>query len=42
MYKQTDITEKQEVQSLTADICRQYGGLNGIIHSAGTIKTTIF
>ncbi|MGG3327041.1 KR domain-containing protein, partial [Bacillus velezensis] len=23
---------------LTADICRQYGGLNGIIHSAGTIK----
>ncbi|MBR7879853.1 type I polyketide synthase [Bacillus velezensis] len=38
VYKQTDMTEKQEVQSLIADICRQYGGLNGIIHSAGTIK----
>ncbi|MFH6681427.1 SDR family NAD(P)-dependent oxidoreductase [Bacillus amyloliquefaciens] len=38
VYKQTDMTDKQEVRSLTADICRQYGGLNGIIHSAGTIK----
>ncbi|MCC9020865.1 SDR family NAD(P)-dependent oxidoreductase [Bacillus nakamurai] len=38
VYKQTDITEKQEIQSLAEDIQKQYGGLHGIIHSAGMIK----
>lgn len=38
VYRQTDMTEKEAVMALTKEIQEDYGGLNGIIHSAGIIK----
>ncbi|WAT23108.1 SDR family NAD(P)-dependent oxidoreductase [Bacillus halotolerans] len=38
VYRQTDMTEKEAVYALTKEIQEEYGGLNGIIHSAGIIK----
>ncbi|OEK09351.1 hypothetical protein A8C32_11565 [Flavivirga aquatica] len=36
-YKQTDITQINDVQILIKDIVERFGKLNGIIHSAGII-----
>lgn len=38
VYKQADITEKEAVHALTEEIQKEYGSLNGIIHSAGIIR----
>ncbi|WFE15879.1 type I polyketide synthase [Bacillus atrophaeus] len=38
VYKQADITEKEAVHDLTEEIQKEYGSLNGIIHSAGIIR----
>lgn len=38
IYKQTDVTDKQKVQDLIANIQQECGVLNGIIHSAGIVK----
>ncbi|KAA1246242.1 SDR family NAD(P)-dependent oxidoreductase, partial [Aquimarina sp. RZ0] len=37
-YKQTDITQMQEVYTLVQDVVERFGALNGIIHSAGIIQ----
>ncbi|ACU62728.1 SDR family NAD(P)-dependent oxidoreductase [Chitinophaga pinensis] len=38
IYKQTDITDQQQVASLIKEIRMTHGTLNGIIHSAGLIR----
>lgn len=38
VYRQADLTEKQAVDALIIEIQNTYGGLDGIIHSAGMIK----
>ncbi|NEW09013.1 SDR family NAD(P)-dependent oxidoreductase [Paenibacillus sp. SYP-B3998] len=37
-YKRTDITTKEQVKELIAEITETYGTLNGIFHSAGVIR----
>lgn len=38
VYRQADLTEKRAVDALIEEIENDYGGLDGIIHSAGMIK----
>ncbi|MFT4400843.1 SDR family NAD(P)-dependent oxidoreductase [Bacillus sp. SW14] len=38
VYRQADLTEKRAVDALIEEIQKAYGGLDGIIHSAGMIK----
>lgn len=38
VYKQVDVTQNEAVADLIQNIQREFGGLNGIIHSAGLIK----
>ncbi|MWV45370.1 SDR family NAD(P)-dependent oxidoreductase [Paenibacillus sp. HJL G12] len=38
IYKQTDVTDKQQAQDLVANLQQEFGTLNGIIHSAGIVK----
>ncbi|WP_155661247.1 beta-ketoacyl reductase, partial [Priestia megaterium] len=37
-YKQVDVTNKEEVEYLFENIRKEYGNLNGILHSAGVIR----
>ncbi|TQS00533.1 hybrid non-ribosomal peptide synthetase/type I polyketide synthase [Paenibacillus ottowii] len=37
-YRQVDVTQKEAVVGLMEDIQMAYGGINGILHSAGIIK----
>ncbi|POR27885.1 hybrid non-ribosomal peptide synthetase/type I polyketide synthase [Paenibacillus polymyxa] len=37
-YKQADVTRKEAVVGLIEDIKQTYGGINGILHSAGIIQ----
>ncbi len=37
-YRQVDVTQKEAVVGLIEDIQTAYGGINGILHSAGIIK----
>ncbi|WP_155661249.1 beta-ketoacyl reductase, partial [Priestia megaterium] len=37
-YKQVDVTNKEEVEYLLENIRKEYGNLNGILHSAGVIR----
>ncbi|TCS93645.1 non-ribosomal peptide synthetase [Hazenella coriacea] len=37
-YKQTDVTEKEDVYHLIQEIQKEYGRLDGIIHGAGIFK----
>jgi acyl transferase domain-containing protein/SAM-dependent methyltransferase/pimeloyl-ACP methyl ester carboxylesterase len=37
-YRQVDVSEKKAVEDLIEDIQREFGKLNGIIHSAGVIR----
>ncbi len=37
-YKQTDITQGDDVITLMQDIREEFGGINGIIHGAGIIR----
>ncbi|MCO1604483.1 SDR family NAD(P)-dependent oxidoreductase [Desulfosporosinus nitroreducens] len=37
-YRQVDVTRKEESVGLIKSICEDFGGLNGIIHSAGVIR----
>ena len=37
-YKQVDVTDKKAVTGLIQDIRNEFGGLHGIIHTAGVIK----
>ncbi|MBT2288313.1 SDR family NAD(P)-dependent oxidoreductase [Paenibacillus albidus] len=37
IYKQADVTDKQNIHVLIADLQHEFGALNGIIHSAGII-----
>ncbi|ADM70832.1 Polyketide synthase PksN [Paenibacillus polymyxa E681] len=37
-YKQVDVTRKEAVVGLFEDIKQTYGGINGILHSAGIIQ----
>ncbi len=37
-YKQVDVADQQAVTNLAQSISVEYGGLNGIIHSAGVIR----
>ncbi|MDO3676283.1 SDR family NAD(P)-dependent oxidoreductase [Paenibacillus ehimensis] len=38
VYRQSDVSDLEAVSDLMRDIRRQFGGLNGIIHSAGVIR----
>ena len=38
VYRQVDVTDRNEVVSLIQSICKDFGSLHGIIHSAGVIK----
>ncbi|WP_276736064.1 type I polyketide synthase [Bacillus sp. (in: firmicutes)] len=38
VYRKADLTEKQAVDALIEEVQNAYGGLDGIIHSAGMIK----
>ncbi|MBT2288312.1 SDR family NAD(P)-dependent oxidoreductase [Paenibacillus albidus] len=38
IYKQVDVSDREAVEALISGIQRDYGNLNGIIHSAGTIR----
>lgn len=38
VYLQADITDSQQTVQLIADICSRFGGLDGVIHSAGVIR----
>ncbi|QYK68214.1 type I polyketide synthase [Paenibacillus sp. S02] len=37
-YKQVDVAQKEEVSKLILEIRGEYGGLDGILHSAGVIQ----
>ncbi|WDZ63581.1 type I polyketide synthase [Paenibacillus polymyxa] len=37
-YKQVDVAQKEEVSKLILEIREEYGGLDGILHSAGVIQ----
>ena len=37
-YRKVDVTRKKEVQELILGIRKEFGGLNGIIHSAGIVR----
>ncbi len=37
-YRKVDITDQQAVQLLIQSICHEFGGLHGILHSAGVIR----
>ncbi|WP_412679436.1 amino acid adenylation domain-containing protein [Brevibacillus fortis] len=38
VYHQVDVTDKQEVVQLIQSIQQEFGGLHGIIHSAGVVR----
>ncbi|WP_064201988.1 non-ribosomal peptide synthetase [Brevibacillus brevis] len=38
VYRQVDVTDKQEVNQLIQSIHQEFGGLHGIIHSAGVVR----
>ncbi|MBY0088466.1 non-ribosomal peptide synthetase [Brevibacillus brevis] len=38
VYRQVDVTDKQEVIQLIQSIQQEFGGLHGIIHSAGVVR----
>ncbi|MCP4283789.1 MAG: SDR family NAD(P)-dependent oxidoreductase [Gammaproteobacteria bacterium] len=38
VYEQVDVTDQQAVDSLIQHISKEFGGLNGIIHSAGVLR----
>jgi 3-oxoacyl-(acyl-carrier-protein) synthase/NADP-dependent 3-hydroxy acid dehydrogenase YdfG/acyl carrier protein len=38
VYRQVDVADREEIYSLMEGIKEDFGGLNGIIHSAGVIK----
>ncbi|MCX8131440.1 MAG: SDR family NAD(P)-dependent oxidoreductase [Clostridia bacterium] len=38
IYKQVDVTDREEVDSLIRSIREEFGYLNGVVHSAGIIK----
>ncbi|ATF14554.1 non-ribosomal peptide synthetase [Brevibacillus brevis X23] len=38
IYRQVDVTDKQEVVQLIQSIQQEFGGLHGIIHSAGVVR----
>ncbi|BBB93440.1 MAG TPA: SDR family NAD(P)-dependent oxidoreductase [Methylomusa anaerophila] len=38
IYKQADVTQKQEVADLIQSIQADFGGINGIIHAAGVLR----
>ncbi|GED59056.1 hypothetical protein BFO01nite_31880 [Brevibacillus formosus] len=38
VYRQVDVTDKQEVVQLIQSIQQDFGGLHGIIHSAGVVR----
>ncbi|WP_155661250.1 beta-ketoacyl reductase, partial [Priestia megaterium] len=40
-YKQVDVTNKEEVEYLFENIRKEYGNLNGILHSAGVIRDNL-
>ena len=41
-YRQCDVTQLITVQQLVADVCREFGHLSVIIHSAGIIDDALF
>ncbi|MCP4287947.1 MAG: SDR family NAD(P)-dependent oxidoreductase, partial [Gammaproteobacteria bacterium] len=38
VYEQVDVTDQKAVDSLIQRISKEFGGLNGIIHSAGVVR----
>ncbi len=40
-YRQLDVNDRQAVVSLFAEIRKEFGGLEGIIHSAGVIRDSL-
>ncbi len=38
MYRSVDVAEQDEVMNLIEDISQRFGGLDGIIHSAGVLR----
>ncbi|AIQ12430.1 SDR family NAD(P)-dependent oxidoreductase [Paenibacillus durus] len=41
-YRQVDVTDERAVRELIEEMKKEYGTLNGIIHSAGVIRDSLF
>ncbi|MCX8131566.1 MAG: SDR family NAD(P)-dependent oxidoreductase [Clostridia bacterium] len=37
-YRCIDVADRKSVENLIQDICKEHGGINGVIHSAGVIR----
>jgi polyketide synthase PksN len=40
-YQQVDVTDRVAVSALVSDLLEVYGGLNGVLHSAGVIQDSL-
>ncbi len=40
-YREADVTDKEAVEGMIKGIAGEYGGINGIIHSAGVIEDSL-